>query len=142
MRRSTCRLTVRGYELDSFGHVNNAVYLQYGEHAVWNFMKCSGLLDRIQDSGLFPVVMESTIRYLHELRMLDAVRIDSEFTCTDRKMLVVHHIVNEATGQTACKIKAKIMMVTRDRMIHDIPEELIHYTECDTNENEPDGICN
>ena len=141
MIRSTCRLTVRGYELDSFGHVNNAVYLQYGEHAVWSFMKNSGLLDDIQASGLFPVVMESNIRYMHELKMLDPVRIDSEFTCTGSKIQVIHHIINEATGVTACKIKTKIMMVTHDRMIHDIPEALRNYTERDTNENGTNAIC-
>ena len=36
---------VRGYELDSFGHVNNAVYLNYLEQARWEMflerkMKC------------------------------------------------------------------------------------------------------
>jgi acyl-CoA thioester hydrolase len=141
MRHCTCRLVVRGYELDSFGHVNNAVYLQYGEHAIWNFMKQSGLLGEITDSGLHPVIMESSLRYLHELQLLDEVRIESDFTCTGKKMHVVHHIIRESTGQTACKIKSKIMMVSRDRMIHDIPESLFHYTECDTNENETNAIC-
>lgn len=28
-------LTVRGYEMDAFGHVNNAVYVQYFEHCRW-----------------------------------------------------------------------------------------------------------
>ena len=27
------RIGVRGYELDTQGHVHNAVYLQYGDHA-------------------------------------------------------------------------------------------------------------
>lgn len=28
-------ITVRGYELDAFKHVNNAVYVQYFEHCRW-----------------------------------------------------------------------------------------------------------
>ncbi len=57
MRRSSYRLTVRGYELDSFGHVNNSVYLQYAETALWNFFKVHGLLAVIVEEGLFPVVI-------------------------------------------------------------------------------------
>ena len=82
MRRSTYRLTVRGYELDSFGHVNNAVYLQYAETAMWNFFKVSGLLGILEKEELFPVVLESTQRYIHELKLMDEVRIDTELTCT------------------------------------------------------------
>ena len=36
--------TVAGYELDSFGHVNNAVYLNYLEQARWDILKKSDLL--------------------------------------------------------------------------------------------------
>ena len=28
---------VRGYELDSYGHVNNAVYVSYAEQARWKY---------------------------------------------------------------------------------------------------------
>ena len=37
------RVTVRGYELDSLGHLNQAVYLQYAEHARWEILRAAGL---------------------------------------------------------------------------------------------------
>ena len=39
---SECRLTVRTYECDSYGHVNNAVYLNYLEVARCQFLKDVG----------------------------------------------------------------------------------------------------
>ncbi|MGW2215049.1 hypothetical protein ACWCSD_08675 [Nonomuraea sp. NPDC001684] len=30
------RIAVRGYELDTQGHLNNVVYHQYGDHARWS----------------------------------------------------------------------------------------------------------
>jgi acyl-CoA thioester hydrolase len=36
---SECSLTVRTYECDSYGHVNNAVYLNYLEVARYEFLK-------------------------------------------------------------------------------------------------------
>jgi len=36
---SECRLTVRTYECDSYGHVNNANYLNYLEVARYQFLK-------------------------------------------------------------------------------------------------------
>ena len=65
MKKSTFDLTVRGYELDSFGHVNNAVYLQYAEAALWNFLRVNGLLEILTAEGLFPVILESRQRYIH-----------------------------------------------------------------------------
>lgn len=58
--KSTYRLTVRGYELDSFGHVNNAVYLQYAEAAKWDFFSKSGTLSLLQEEKLFPVIQIQT----------------------------------------------------------------------------------
>jgi acyl-CoA thioester hydrolase len=37
-----CRLTVRTYECDSYGHVNNANYLNYLEFARYEFLRAIG----------------------------------------------------------------------------------------------------
>ena len=79
--KSTYELTVRGYELDSFGHVNNAVYLNYAEAAMWHCLNRYGLVELLQKEGLFPVILESSLRYLHELHLLDPVRIETEMHC-------------------------------------------------------------
>jgi len=38
----TCSLTVRTYECDSYGHVNNANYLHYLEYARYEFLRGVG----------------------------------------------------------------------------------------------------
>ena len=40
---ATTRVTVRSYELDSFGHLNHAVYLSYFEHARFEALDAGGL---------------------------------------------------------------------------------------------------
>ena len=122
MKKSSYHLTVRGYELDSFGHVNNAVYLQYAETALWNFYKVSGVLGELEKEGLFPVIMESNLRYMHELRLMDEVRIDTEVSCTGGIVSYKHKMINEATGLVACKVTGKFVFVNKDRIICDVPE--------------------
>jgi acyl-CoA thioester hydrolase len=38
----TVRIGVRGYELDTQGRLNAAVYHQYGEHARWECLRAQG----------------------------------------------------------------------------------------------------
>ena len=135
MRRSTYRLTVRGYELDSFGHVNNAVYLQYAETAMWNFFKVSGLLGILEKEELFPVVLESTQRYIHELKLMDEVRIDTELTCTGGIVSYKHNIVNKQTGLVSCRVTGKLAYVNTDRIICDIPDAVKECLEKNDDEN-------
>ncbi|MCK5738734.1 acyl-CoA thioesterase [bacterium] len=57
-------LTVRSYELDSFGHVNNAVYLQYLEFARGEFMRQLGQsFNDFQRWNAFPYVIKINIEY-------------------------------------------------------------------------------
>lgn len=74
------RVTVRGYELDTQGHLNQAVYLQYGEHARWECLRAAGISqDRLLTTGVGPVALEVTLRYLSELRGGDEVDVSCAF---------------------------------------------------------------
>jgi acyl-CoA thioester hydrolase len=74
------RVGVRGYELDIQGHLNQAVYLQYAEHARWEFLRAAGITPaKLQASRSGPVVLETTIRYLAELRAGDEVDVSCAF---------------------------------------------------------------
>ena len=74
------RIRVRGYELDTQGHLNQAVYLQYGEHARWELLRAAGVTqEALIASGVGPVALESTVRYLRELRGGDDVDVSCEF---------------------------------------------------------------
>ncbi|MFU8871623.1 acyl-CoA thioesterase [Micromonospora sp. SL4-19] len=80
------RITVRGYELDTQGHLNQAVYLQYAEHARWECLRAAGISqDRLIATGVGPVALEVTLRYLSELRGGDQVDVSCEFRWSERK---------------------------------------------------------
>lgn len=63
------RVAVRGYELDMNGHLNHAVYLQYAEHARWELVRAAGIsLETLRAVGIAPIMLETTLRFHHELR--------------------------------------------------------------------------
>jgi acyl-CoA thioester hydrolase len=93
------RIAVRGYELDLQGHVNQAVYLQYGEHARWQAFLAAGLgPDTLVAAGVGPVVLETTIRYLKELRAGDEVDVTCRFLWGDGRTFRVEQDYTRADG--------------------------------------------
>lgn len=71
----SCEIDVRGYEIDSFGHVNNAVYLSWLEHARWEM----GLTyaAELSDKDTLPVVRHVTLDYRAQTKLGDRVRIST-----------------------------------------------------------------
>ena len=66
------KLSVRDYELDSFGVINNAVYQNYLEHTRHQFFESQGLnLTAYFDQGLSPVITNSEIEYRSSLQSRD-----------------------------------------------------------------------
>ncbi|WP_044974061.1 thioesterase family protein [Ruminococcus sp. HUN007] len=124
MDKSIFRLTVRGYELDSFGHVNNAVYLQYAEEAKWHFFSETKLLGLMNERGLFPVILENKLRYMHELKMHDEVRIETSWSTKGKTLHFTQTIFNETENVKSCVVKGTVAFVDHERIMHDIPEEL------------------
>ncbi|MFC5137592.1 acyl-CoA thioesterase [Actinomycetospora rhizophila] len=72
----TTTVTVRGYECDANGHVNHAVYHQYGEHGRTETFRELGLeITDLSAAGIGPVILETTVRFLAELRAGDEVDV-------------------------------------------------------------------
>jgi acyl-CoA thioester hydrolase len=65
--------------LDSFGHINNAVYVQLYEEARWDFINKSNMgLDFIQNTQVGPVLLEMQIRFKREIKNREELIIRSQ----------------------------------------------------------------
>jgi len=115
-------LVVRGYELDSYGHVNNAVYLQYFEQARWEFMKDQGLLEKINGQEFFLVVVDTHIRYMRESNLFDELVIET--SCKVEKPYIVfrQRILNAQSRLPVTRATIKTIFVDRQKIPMDIPE--------------------
>ncbi|ATH07646.1 thioesterase [Halobacteriovorax marinus] len=72
-------LTILEKHLDTFGHVNNAVYLSLYEEARWDFITKGGFgLREIQEKKVGPVVLELNIKFSAELKNREDIVIHSK----------------------------------------------------------------
>ncbi len=121
---SIYNVTAEGTDLDSYGHVNNSVYLKYIENARWHFFKSKGFLERILDAGMFIVVLETTIRYVNEIKIFDEIEIKTEWSCEGEIVINTHRLTDRKTGKLFAKAKSRLAFVTNERLICDIPEDV------------------
>ena len=72
------RLLILEKHLDTFGHVNNASYLEILEEARWDLITRNGYgLDEAHRLKIGPVVLEAHLRFVRELQNRQAVTIRS-----------------------------------------------------------------
>lgn len=100
-------VTVRGYETDVQGHLNQAVYLNYAEHARWSLLQAAGISQAaLVDKGVGPVALETTIRYRRELLAGDEVEVTCDFEWGEGKTFRIRQTVRKADGTVAAEIDA------------------------------------
>lgn len=72
---------VQEAHLDSFGHLNNARYLELFEQARWDIINSNGYgLKKIQETQQGPLILEAHLRFLKELHARDKIKISVECT--------------------------------------------------------------
>lgn len=114
---------VRGYELDSFNHVNNAVYFNYLEEARWQMIRECSWYSYMQERELFPIVIESKIKYIRELKVFKKAYIISKWSYSGNYIISEQNIYLEESKKLVAKAIVKMLLVSKDRIIYDIPEE-------------------
>lgn len=76
VKTHTTQFTVRYYECDAYGHLNNAVYLQYMQEAAINASSASGLnREEYKRSGRIWLIHASEIEYLRSARAGEQIEV-------------------------------------------------------------------
>lgn len=69
--------TVRSYELDSLGHVNNAVYFSWLEESTFAFLASKGLpFGEFATLGWYPIVAHAEVDYRREINADEEVIVE------------------------------------------------------------------
>ncbi|MFF9868267.1 acyl-CoA thioesterase [Streptomyces sp. NPDC013953] len=98
-------VVVRGYETDTQGHLNQAVYLQYAEHARWSLLQKAGIRQTdLMNRGVGPVALEVTVRYHRELRAGDQVEVTCAFLWGEGRTFRIEQTIRKADGTVAAEV--------------------------------------
>jgi len=118
------RVKVRGYELDTQGHLNWAEYLHYAEHARWEFLAAAGVTqDGLIATGFGPVVLDVSVKFRRELRAGDEVDVTCGFVFDGGKTFdIVQEFRRPSDGRIAASLTSKSgLLDLRERRLADDP---------------------
>jgi|SRR5690606_1741911 len=118
-------ITIKEFHLDTFGHVNNAVYLQLYEEARWQFITENGYgLNKIKSTGLGPVILEIKIRFIKELRLREKIIIHSQTGKYSGKIGEIKQWITDSDGTICSDVEMKIgLFDTRNSKLIELTEE-------------------
>lgn len=96
-------IMIKECHLDSFGHVNNAVYVQLYEEARWDFITKNGFgLDVIQRDQIGPVLLDLQVKFKKEIKNREIITIQSQTReIISPKMMVLQQKMIKADGKIA-----------------------------------------
>ncbi|MFH9859561.1 acyl-CoA thioesterase [Streptomyces sp. NPDC017202] len=99
------RVTVRGYETDVQGHLNQSVYINYAEHARWSLLQAAGITQAgLIGRGIGPVALETTVRYRRELLAGDEVDVTCAFEWSGGKTFRIEQTIRRTDGTVAAEL--------------------------------------
>jgi thioesterase-3 len=87
-------ISVRGYHLDVYGHVNNARYLEFLEEARWRFFAEKGIIKKITGELLGMVVVNININYRRAALIHEELEITTSLTRIGNKSFIIHQVIS------------------------------------------------
>lgn len=97
-------LTIREFHLDSFGHMNNATYLQILEEARWEKITQGGYgLVQVHQYKQGPVILEINIKFLKEIKLREKIKVTVETVSEGKKVSQLKQIIYKENGEVAAE---------------------------------------
>lgn len=109
---SETTIVVRSSELDSFGHVNHAVFLEYLEHARFEALQQAGFAWSMLEErswGIYVVRME--VDYVNQARRGDALLIRTRADSFRRTSMVLAQEIRDADRAEVVVVRARVTAV-------------------------------
>ncbi len=116
---------VRSYELDSFGHVNNAAYLNYLEFARGEYLLQRGLsFADFHRWNALPFAVSAQIQFKSPARVHDFLDIEGSVVEWKRASFSLHYkVTNRTSGKVAALAQMTFAFVDKEGKLVPIPEE-------------------
>jgi acyl-CoA thioester hydrolase len=117
------RIKVRSHDLDSFGHVNNAVYLNYLEEARCEYMEQRGIsFTDFAKWQAFAFVVSAEIKYKSPAKYGDVLEIRGVTSSTKRSTFSIdYEIFNITTDKLGAVSNMSFAFVNGNEKIIPIP---------------------
>lgn len=120
-------IVVRPTEVDTFGHVNNAKYLEYFEWARFDWFKAIGLTVEHFRSGLAIVVANVNVNFRREASVDERLVVRTRLASRGRSSLkFAQELVNERGEVITDAETTGVMFDTQTRRSTPIPDDLAH----------------
>ena len=111
-RSSETEVVVRSYELDSFSHVNHAVFLNYLEYARFEALRTGGLSREVMAArGWSVYVVRIEVDYVKEARMDDRLLVRTQLAGYRRTSMVLKQEIVRPGDEEELLIRAEVHAV-------------------------------
>ncbi len=123
---------IRSTQVDQFGHLNHAAYLELFEWARWEWGEAGGLDFKrmINEDRIGPVIVRVEVDYRAEVRFHDEVRVSAALVAITSKMGHLLQLMHRPDGKLAAQ--ARIRFLTMDlskRRVVSFPQEFREMVE-------------
>ncbi len=97
----THEMTVRDYELDRFGVINNAVYQNYLEHTRHLFLETNGVsMETLIEHGYSPVITKAEVEYRSSLQSRNDFVVNLELASLSKLKFIFRQEIRSLPGDT------------------------------------------
>lgn len=104
------QVAIKEFHLDTFGHVNNARYLDLYEEARWDLISQNNYgLDVIQKLQIGPVILEANLVFKREIKNRETITIETEPVVIDHPLIMeLNQRMLKEDGSVASTLALKV----------------------------------
>ena len=100
---------IREHHLDTFGHVNNSVYLELLEEARWEIITQRGYgIDKIRETGQGPTILEIHLLFTQEVRLRESIVIHTQLVSYEKKVAQLNQWITNEEEKVCCEAAFKM----------------------------------